>query len=108
MPAGHALTQYGPESLPGAASPGGTSVNGTEQKEGIGARVLRKEDARLLRGHGSFVGDIKLPGLRDVAFLRSPLAHARVRAIHKPHELGSFVFVRADLAGVRDVQCNLG
>jgi carbon-monoxide dehydrogenase large subunit len=83
-------------------------VSGPESSQGIGARILRKEDARLLRGHGSFVGDIKVAGLRDVAFLRSPLAHARIRAIHKPVGLGYPVFVRADLAEVRNVQCNLG
>jgi carbon-monoxide dehydrogenase large subunit len=76
--------------------------------EGIGARVLRKEDARLLRGRGSFVGDLSLPGMRDVAFLRSPVAHARIRAIRKPAGQESAVFVRADLHDVRNVQCNLG
>jgi carbon-monoxide dehydrogenase large subunit len=83
-------------------------VSGPEAPQGIGARVLRKEDARLLRGRGSFVGDIKVSGLRDVAFLRSPLAHARIRAIHKPDGLEHSVFVRADLTDVSNVQCNLG
>jgi carbon-monoxide dehydrogenase large subunit len=76
--------------------------------EGIGARVLRKEDARLLRGRGSFVGDISLPGVRDVAFLRSPLAHGRIRSIRKPAGLDASVFVRADLHNLQNVQCNLG
>ena len=48
--------------------------------KGIGARVKRKEDFRLLRGRGRYVGDISMPGLREVAFVRSPLAHARIRA----------------------------
>ena len=30
---------------------------------GVGARLLRKEDDRYLRGRGKFVGDIKLPGM---------------------------------------------
>ena len=49
--------------------------------EGIGARLLRKEDDRFLRGRGQYVGDIRLPGMQEVAFLRSPLAHARIKAV---------------------------
>ena len=34
-----------------------------EQKlEGMGASRLRKEDARFIRGQGTYVDDIKLPG----------------------------------------------
>jgi aerobic carbon-monoxide dehydrogenase large subunit len=51
---------------------------------GIGARVKRKEDFRLLRGRGRYVGDIAMPGLREVAFVRSPLAHARIRSVAAP------------------------
>ena len=32
---------------------------------------------RLMRGRGQFVADIRLAGLQDVAFVRSPLAHGR-------------------------------
>ncbi len=47
----------------------------------FGASVPRREDPRLLRGEGRFVDDIKLPGMLHVAFVRSPHAHARIRAI---------------------------
>jgi carbon-monoxide dehydrogenase large subunit len=47
----------------------------------IGARVKRKEDPRLITGAGNYVGDIKLPGMHHVAFVRSPYAHARIRSI---------------------------
>ncbi len=47
----------------------------------FGASVVRKEDPRLLRGEGRYVDDVKLPGLLHAAFLRSPHAHARIRAI---------------------------
>ena len=53
-------------------------------REGVGRSLLRKEDDRLLRGHGEFVADIKLPGTVEIAFVRSPLAHARIRGIGKP------------------------
>jgi hypothetical protein len=48
-------------------------------KHGIGASVLRKEDDRFLRGRGQYVGDIRLVGTREVAFVRSPVAHARLQ-----------------------------
>ena len=37
-----------------------------------------------MRGRGQYVGDIRLPGMQEVAFVRSPLAHARIRGIHIP------------------------
>jgi carbon-monoxide dehydrogenase large subunit len=46
-----------------------------------GARVKRKEDPRLIAGVGNYVGDLKLPGMHHVAFVRSPYAHARILGI---------------------------
>ncbi|WJR77889.1 xanthine dehydrogenase family protein molybdopterin-binding subunit [Bradyrhizobium sp. NP1] len=66
--------------------------------QGIGASVLRKEDDRFLRGRGEYVGDIRLPGTRDVAFVRSPLAHARIKAIRVPERYRGSVFTAADIA----------
>jgi carbon-monoxide dehydrogenase large subunit len=43
--------------------------------------VPRKEDARFVRGKGTFVDDIALPGMLHGAVLRSPLAHARIVSI---------------------------
>jgi len=47
----------------------------------IGAEVKRKEDPRLLTGRGSYVGDLKLPGMQYVAFVRSPYPHAQIVGI---------------------------
>ncbi|MBO0744976.1 MAG: xanthine dehydrogenase family protein molybdopterin-binding subunit, partial [Candidatus Dormibacteraeota bacterium] len=47
----------------------------------IGSSVPRREDPRLLTGHGRYVSDLQLPGMRQVAFLRSPLAHARLLGV---------------------------
>ncbi len=47
----------------------------------FGARVPRVEDPALLTGRARFVDDVKLPGMLHAAFVRSPLAHARVGAI---------------------------
>ena len=44
----------------------------------IGARVRRKEDPRLITGAAKYTGDIQLPGMYHVAFVRSPYAHARI------------------------------
>jgi aerobic carbon-monoxide dehydrogenase large subunit len=43
--------------------------------------VPRKEDARFIRGKGTFVDDIALPGMLHGAVLRAPLAHARIVSI---------------------------
>src|SRR5919197_3620753 len=44
----------------------------------IGAALRRVEDARFLTGQARYVGDLVLPGMLHVAFLRSPHAHARI------------------------------
>src|SRR5918911_5723500 len=47
----------------------------------FGAPIKRREDPRLLTGHGRYVDDIELPGMLHMAVLRSPHAHARIRGI---------------------------
>jgi carbon-monoxide dehydrogenase large subunit len=76
--------------------------------QGVGARVLRKEDDRLMRGRGQFVADIRLAGLQDIAFVRSPVAHARIRAIHVPERYRDVVFTAADLDGVKPIRAITG
>jgi carbon-monoxide dehydrogenase large subunit len=44
-------------------------------------RMLRKEDARFIRGQGHYVDDVSLPGMLHGAVLRSPYAHARIVSI---------------------------
>jgi aerobic carbon-monoxide dehydrogenase large subunit len=48
---------------------------------GIGQGVPRFEDPRLVRGEGRYVGDMAFPGMAFGHVLRSPHAHARIRAI---------------------------
>ena len=74
--------------------------------QGIGARLWRKEDDRYLRGKGQFVGDFRLPRMHDVAFLRSPVAHARIRSIQIPPALRHHVFIAADLVGVKAIRAD--
>jgi aerobic carbon-monoxide dehydrogenase large subunit len=47
----------------------------------IGGRIRRIEDPRLLRGKGSYVDDISLPGMLHAALVRSPYGHARIKKI---------------------------
>jgi aerobic carbon-monoxide dehydrogenase large subunit len=51
-----------------------------ERPIGFG-RLQRKEDPRFIRGQGTYVDDVNLPGMLHGAVLRSPLAHARIVSI---------------------------
>ena len=77
-------------------------------EQGVGARLLRKEDDRFLRGRGQYVADLRFAGMQDVAFLRSPLAHARIRGIAVPDAHRHAVFTAADLAGVKPIRAVSG
>ncbi|MCA0425285.1 MAG: xanthine dehydrogenase family protein molybdopterin-binding subunit [Proteobacteria bacterium] len=48
---------------------------------GIGAPVRRKEDFRFITGKGNYTDDINRPGQAHAFFLRSPHAHATIKAI---------------------------
>jgi carbon-monoxide dehydrogenase large subunit len=73
-------------------------------KKAIGARLRRKEDDRFLHGRGQYIGDIRFPNMRDVAFVRSPVAHARLTGLHIPERLRSCVFTARDLTDVRPIR----
>src|SRR5260370_13306691 len=59
--------------------------------------VRRREDPRLITGAGEFVDDLRVPGCLHAAMLRSPHAHARIRAIdvaaapRSPGVVGAYV-----------------
>jgi carbon-monoxide dehydrogenase large subunit len=74
------------------------------QENGVGARLLRKEDDRFLRGKGHYIADIRLAGTREVAFVRAPVAHARLKGVRIPAALRPSVFVADDLSGVRPIR----
>ena len=77
-------------------------------KKGVGARLPRKEDRRFLRGQGEYIANIRLPEMLDVAFVRSPMAHGRIRSIGKPPGFDASVFIAADLAGVEPIRAVSG
>jgi len=47
----------------------------------VGQPILRREDHRLLRGQGQYVADLVLPRMLHAAFVRSPMAHARIKSV---------------------------
>ena len=73
-------------------------MDGTSPAGGwIGTRLLRREDARFLAGKGQFLADIHRPGIEDVCFVRSPVAHGRLNGITKPEGSDGTVVAAADL-----------
>lgn len=57
------------------------AVRGSTPPEAFGARMLRREDARLLAGRGRYLADLAVPDVLDVVFVRSTEAHARIRSV---------------------------
>src|SRR5580704_10737586 len=47
----------------------------------VGRSLLRREDRRLLTGRGQFIADLDLPHMLHAAFIRSPVAHARIVSV---------------------------
>lgn len=47
----------------------------------LGNRVLRKEDPKFLTAGGTYVDDVPLDGCAYVTYVRSTMAHARIRSI---------------------------
>ncbi len=71
--------------------------------KGIGASLPRIEDARFLAGKGQYLGDFHMPGMKEVAFVRSPVAHGILCAVHIPEHLRGSVFTAPDLADVKPI-----
>ena len=69
----------------------------------LGQSIPRKEDYRFLTGAGLFTDDVQLPSQLHAYFLRSPHAHARIRAIDVTAAKAAAgvvaVFTGADLDG---------
>ena len=74
---------------------------------GIGQPVRREEDPYLLRGQGRYVDDVTAPGLLRGYVLRSPHAHARIRAVDAT-EARNMPGVHLVLTGYDAEVCALG
>jgi carbon-monoxide dehydrogenase large subunit len=69
----------------------------------LGNSVRRVEDPDLLTGRGTYVGNLRFPGLAHVAFVRSPVAHGRITGIDASAALerpGVVAVLTADDLGV--------
>ena len=77
----------------------------------VGTSVTRKEDNRLLRGSGRFVGDIQRPGMLYAAILRSSVPHGKLKNIDTeqarkmPGVVSVFTF--ADMTNVKPIPMRL-
>jgi aerobic carbon-monoxide dehydrogenase large subunit len=78
----------------------------------VGARIKRKEDVRLLRGIGKYVGDIRRVGMAHAAIVRSTHAHARIAKIDASRalELAGVVGVltAVDMPGLKTIPMRTG
>jgi len=67
----------------------------------LGTPIKRREDPRLITGQATYVDDIKLHGMLDMAVLRSPYGHARIKSINteaaKKHPGVKAVYTAEDL-----------
>lgn len=79
-------------------------IESGKQAKGVGARLLRREDGRYLAGKGRYIADISYPGMLDIAFYRSPIAHARIGRITKPEAHAGYIVCAEDLTGVSGIQ----
>jgi carbon-monoxide dehydrogenase large subunit len=59
----------------------GARPGSSESSPYVGSRVHRVDDPRKLTGRGQYVDDLSGPRMLDVAFVRSPHAHARIRRL---------------------------
>ena len=70
----------------------------------LGTRVIRTEDPRFLTTGGVYTDDMRLPGACHVHFVRSAVAHARIRSVDVSAALEApgviAAFTGADLAGL--------
>jgi len=83
-------------------------IAGSAAPQGVGASVERKEDRRLMSGRGQFVGDLRLAGMWDVAFVRSPVAHGVLKGVEKPAGKEAAVFTMDDMPGVGPIRAVSG
>ena len=74
-----------------------------KKKQGVGASVLRNEDRRFLDGKGEYLADLRVPGMAEAVFLRSPVAHGRIRSIEVPEQYRDQVFFASDIAFAKPI-----
>jgi len=85
----------------------------SSQKFGVGQSVSRKEDPILVQGQGCYTDDIEAEGQAFAVFLRSPIAHGRIKELRTnaalAHPAVLAVYTADDLvrAGYGEPRCSL-
>ena len=74
-----------------------------KKEQGVGASVRRNEDRRYLSGNGEYLADLQVPGMAEAFFLRSPVAHGRIKSIEVPEEYRDQVFFARDIAFAKPI-----
>ncbi|MDQ2089716.1 xanthine dehydrogenase family protein molybdopterin-binding subunit [Marimonas arenosa] len=76
---------------------------------GIGASTKRREDVRFLTGAGNYTDDINVNGQAYVAFLRSDVAHGKIKSVDTSDAAGMpgviRIFTGADFEGIGGLPC---
>src|SRR5438046_7242388 len=72
----------------------------------MGHSIKRKEDPIFVRGQGTYVDDIRLPGMIYLDIVRSPFAHATIKKIN-PSKALSIPGVLAVITGQDLAKYNL-
>lgn len=69
---------------------------------GVGASITRNEDRRHLAGAGKFLADLRLSGMREAVFVRSQIAHGRIRAVDRGEVPQGAFWTAEELATLAD------
>src|SRR5258708_8411137 len=72
-------------------------------KQGLGASVRRNEDRRYLNGQGEYLADMEVRGMAEAFFLRSPVAHGKIKSIEVPEAVRGQVFFASDIAFTKPI-----
>src|ERR1700722_18915190 len=67
--------------MPDVPSCAKRALSMNDQTPFIGRSMTRREDRRLLTGRGQYIADLELPHMLYAVLVRSPMAHARIKAI---------------------------
>ena len=75
------MSKVDPETIAEEAQRADRAAGDEDEGRNVGARRLRKEDAKLVTGQTRWTDNIQLPGMLHMAVVRSPMAHARITGV---------------------------
>lgn len=75
------MSKVDPDTIAEEAAQADRSAAAEGEGRNVGARKLRKEDAKLVTGQTRWTDNIQLPGMLHMTVVRSPMAHARITGV---------------------------